>query len=280
MKFFRRNKDAPAPRVASPDALAAVQAVREFTELATSLGVSTSYIDVTADFGNLMERRSADTLPTPEAELPHPKGLIWRALLVTIALHEPQREVAKTAAVVHLQQYVAADDLAPYAAALEAARAFMRSISASPEQGLEAARYVGDALERIRPLQRQTNRASRQAEFDVSRRFTNFWDGPDYFFWRHGHLSDLLDAAADAVAAIRVIRGGDGPELPDEKDHPQWTVYSQRLVELTKLSTEADAPLATLTAEDGSATRSTAALLCRSCSRLGGLVRPRTRRPG
>lgn len=250
MKFFRRNKLAPPPKDPDPGTLAAIGAMREFRELATRFGVGASYIDVTADFGNLMERRSADVLPTPEAELPHPEDLIWRALMVTIALHAPQREYAKTAAVLHLQQYVSAEVFAPYGAAVEAARAFMRSIGAGPEQGLAAAEYVGDALERIRPLQRQTNRASRQANFDVSRRFPTFWDGPDYFFWRHAHLSDLLDAAADAVAAIRVIRGGDRPELPDEKDHPQWKVHSQRLVELTTLSAEADMPLATLTAED------------------------------
>jgi hypothetical protein len=253
MKFFRREKAAPAPKVPDADTLAAVHVLREFRELAASLGVSATYIDVSADFGSLLERRGADVLPTPDAQLPHPKELIWRALMVTIAMHPSQREYAKAAAVVHLQQYVSTEMLAPYGAAVEAARAFMRSIHAGPQQGLEAARYVGDALERIGPLQRQIHRATRQAEFDVSRRFSTFWDGPDYFFWRYTHLSDLLGAAAEAaeaVEAIHAIRNGDAPEGRGEQTMPQWQAYQARLTEIAHLSEESKAPLATRTPQD------------------------------
>jgi len=97
MKFFRRGKATPAPKVPNADTLAAVHVLREFRELAASLGVSATYIDVTADLGSLMERRGADALPTPDAQLPYPKELIWRALMVTIAMHlSVQRELANT----------------------------------------------------------------------------------------------------------------------------------------------------------------------------------------
>ncbi|MDP9225253.1 MAG: hypothetical protein M3P18_15695 [Actinomycetota bacterium] len=240
------------PRTAAdPASGSPYQFVLDYTELSTQLGTTADYTDVTADFGSLLERRGGDVLPVSEEQLPHPKTLIWSALMITIAYHPDQREHAKTAAVSHLQQYLAAEEVAPYAAPLEAARAFLGSLDASPEQAFEAAKSLGDVFERVAPLQRRARKASRQAEATVSRLFPNLWgDGPDYFFWRHSHLTDLLGAGAEAMASLEAMRGTDGPELPSEKEHAQWQIFTERVRELTDLVKEADHPLANMSTEN------------------------------
>jgi hypothetical protein len=230
------------------------QFVLDYTELSSQLGTTADYIDVTADFGSFLERRGADILPVSEEQLPHPKALIWSALMLTIAYHPDQREHAKTGAVLHLQQCLGAEEVARYAAPLEAARAFLASLDASPEEALEAAKFLGDVFEQVAPLQRLANKATRQAEATVSQLFPNLWgDGPDYFFWRQSHLTDVLGVAAEAMSSLEAIRGADGPELANEKKHTQWQVFEDRIRELTYLVKEADHPLANMTTENSDA---------------------------
>lgn len=229
------------PERRSPETQARVRALSEYLDLAKKYGATKDFFEVAGAFGELIERTPADVLPASEEDLPYPKALVEAALFAVIGMTPGTREQAKAALVVHLQHFLPAGDIGAHAAALDAARAYHRTLARGDvQQAFEAAGYVGGALDRIAPLQRRVHAAQRRKEMEVHERFPEFWpDLPNYFLWQRSHVSDLVRAAKEGKALLDGIRGEAIP-TDAETSHADWRTFEARLTEVAHLAKEAE----------------------------------------